>query len=414
MFNGQNTAAGQRPRVGVVLASGHIKAFAAIPLFEFLDEAQITVDLLLGCSGGSIVAALRGAGYDTAQMRDVIKEFLDRRLFASIDYRAVLGFTNLPFCRFNETSSLVKPHRLQQVYRCVFNDLRLEDLHPATLLQITDIQTGEGWALDRGLVADAVYASGAVFPILPPLLIDGKWLADGVYTSPLPVMEAVKRNMDVIIAVIFEDPVHSESRKFASRSYNYIKIQARTIMRFQLALSIDLHDYEIIIIKVPFKKNIHMWDVEEIPAILETGSKAVDEKKADILAAIRSFAHKKVKPLALIAICLLQHAVCRLAPLQAPRWDIQSDTPLINHTYTAQQLIEKQDNLRFDLAGCSFRLAAFGQQKIRFQLSFFSHHFDAAETNYGKTVFVLPNWPGGSDSFAGCHRPDGYTRQLRA
>ncbi|MCI0696200.1 patatin-like phospholipase family protein [candidate division KSB1 bacterium] len=311
MINSQNTTSAQRPRVGVVLASGNIKAFAAIPLFEFLDEVQVTVDLLLGCSGGSIVAALRGAGYDTAQMRGMIKEFLDRKLFASIDYRAVLGLTNLPFGRFNKTSSLVKPHRLQQVYRCVFKDLRLEDLHPATLLQITDMQTGEGLALDKGLVADAVYASGAIFPLLPPLLMDGKWLADGLYTSPLPVMEAVKRGMDVIIAVIFEDPIHSESRKFSSRFYNYIKIQARTLMRFQLALSIDLHDYEIIIIKVPFKKNIHMWDVEEIPAILETGSKAVDEKKADILAAIKNFAHKKVKLLALMAICLLQFAACR-------------------------------------------------------------------------------------------------------
>jgi NTE family protein len=344
MINSQITTSTQRPRVGVVLASGNIKAFAAIPLFEFLDEIQVEVDLLLGCSGGSIVAALRGAGYDTAQMRDIIKELLDRRLFASINYRAVLGLSNLPFGRFNKTSSLVKPHRLQQVYRYVFRDLRLEDLHPATLLQITDIQTGEGLALDKGLVADAVYASGAIFPILPPLLMEGRWLADGLYTSPLPVMEAVKRDMDVIIAVIFEDPIHPESRKFTSRFYNYIKIQARTLMRFQLALSIDLHDYEIIIIKVPFKKNIHMWDVGEIPAILEIGSKAVDEKKADILAAITSFAHKKVKVLALMAICFLQFAACRFAPPQAPSRVTQISIPSINHTYILQELIDKPDD----------------------------------------------------------------------
>ena len=86
-------------------------------------------------------------------------------------------------------------------------------------------------------------------------------------------------------------------------------------------------------------------------AILETGSKAVDEKKADILAAITSFAHKKVKLLALIAICLLPFAACRFAPPQSPRWDTQINIPLVNHTDTVQELIDKPDNLYADSRG---------------------------------------------------------------
>jgi len=58
-----------RPKIGVVLGSGGIKALASIPLFDFLYDAGIDIDLLVGCSGGGVIAGLRGAGYDTEQMR---------------------------------------------------------------------------------------------------------------------------------------------------------------------------------------------------------------------------------------------------------------------------------------------------------------------------------------------------------
>jgi len=138
-------------------------------------------------------------------------------------------------------------------------------------------------------LADAIYASGAIFPILPPINIDGRWYTDGFYTSSLPVMEAVKRQMDIIIAVIFEDPIHPNPRGFFSCFNNIYKIQSTAVTRYQMALSIDLHDYEIITIKVPFEKTIKMWDIDAVPKILDAGKQAVEKKKEEILEAVRSF-----------------------------------------------------------------------------------------------------------------------------
>lgn len=148
----------------MVIGSGDIKALAAVALFEFVDEAQIGIDLLVGCSGGSIMAALRGAGYTPAKIRDFITELLDRKLFRHIDYRSVMGIANLLFGRFDKSSGILKPDAIQQVYQRIFKDLRLEDLRPKTILQATDYQTGEGVVLSAGLVTEAVYASGAMFP----------------------------------------------------------------------------------------------------------------------------------------------------------------------------------------------------------------------------------------------------------
>ena len=282
-----------RPKVGVVLASGNIKAFSAIPLFEMLQREKIDIDLLVGCSGGSIIAALIGAGLSTDEIREKTRQFLNKKLFTKKDFRSLLGLYNLPFGRFNKTSGFLKPDRIKDLYRKVFQDKRLEDLKPKTLIQVTDLETGQGRVLDKGRVADVVYASGAIFPILPPAEIDGKWYADGYFTSSLPVMEAVKRGMDVIIAVIFEDPIHPKPQRFFSVFNNIYKIQSAALTRYQIAMSIDMHDHEIILIKVPFNRSIKMWEIDAIPKIMKTGEDAVEQKKAEILSAIDAFYQKK-------------------------------------------------------------------------------------------------------------------------
>ena len=281
-----------RPRVGVVLASGNIKAFSAVPLFEMLNREKIDIDLLVGCSGGAIIAAAVGSGFSTEEIREKTKKFVQKSLFNHKDYRSLLGMYNLPFGRFDKKSGLLKPDRIKKLYREVFQDKRLEDLNPKTLIQATDLETGQGVVLENGLLADAVYASGAIFPILPPAKINDRWYADGYFTSSLPVMEAVKRQMDVIIAVIFEDPIHPSPRRFFSVFNNIYKIQSSALTRYQIAMSIDMHDHEIILIKVPFNRTIKMWEIDAIPKIMKTGEDAVAGKKAEILAAIEAFYQK--------------------------------------------------------------------------------------------------------------------------
>jgi len=286
---------GDGPKIAVVLASGSIKAFSSLALFEFLAAELIHIDLLIGCSGGSIIAAAVGAGMPVNEIRENCRKFLNKDLFTKKDFRALLGMYNLPFGRFNKTSGFLKPDRIISMYKEVFGEKRLEELQPKTLLQVTDMDSGQGKVLESGLVAEAVYASGALFPILPPIEIDGHWYTDGFYTSSLPVVEAVKRHMDVIIAVIFEDPIHPSPRRFFSCFNNIYKIQSAAVTKYQMALSIDLHDYEIITIKVPFNRTIKMWDIDAVPNILEAGKLAVEQKKEDILDAIHTFGKRRQK-----------------------------------------------------------------------------------------------------------------------
>lgn len=282
-------SATKQPTIAVITGSGGIKTFAAMALFEFLDEANIKPDLLIGCSGGAIMAALRATGYTPAQMYDLIPKLLKRELFSKIDYRVLLGIPRLPFGKFDFSCGIIKPERLRAIYRQLFGDTRLEELMTPTLLQVTDFHTGESFSLERGLLADAVYASGASYPALPPLQIDGRWLVDGGFSSPVPMLEAIKRNIDVIIALSIETRLDAEPKSF-SDMFNYGQsLCANQLIKNQMATAISLHHYEIVQVNVRFNRPVEFWDIEAVPFVLETGRKAVEAKKEEILSAINNF-----------------------------------------------------------------------------------------------------------------------------
>lgn len=277
------------PKVALVLGTGGIKAMAGLALFEFLQEQKIPIDLLVGCSGGALVCATMGMGCTPAEARDLGLERLQKKLFAKLDYNALLGIFSSHLGNFDKKSGILKPDRWQSALREYFGDRKIEQLSPRTLIQTTDVDTGEGVVLTRGPLADAVYASCAFFPAFPPIKIDGRYLGDGIYSAPVPVVEAIKRNIDVIIAMDFKEKVTTPPKGFFSCFYRHIDNTMRTLTRSQMFLSIGMHHHEIVILDVDFDHSINPWDVHELPAIIEAGKRAVEQYKSAILSAIVGF-----------------------------------------------------------------------------------------------------------------------------
>ncbi len=278
-----------RPRIGVVLGGEGIKAFAALPLIEHLHAVKIVPDLVVGCSGGALLAALWGAGYDIPAMSRLIVQALNWGLYSEVDQEAVQCITRLDEGRFRQSQAIFKPGKLQETYRAIFKKARIENLSPKTVLMSTDLLSGEPRAMEKGPVADLVYASGAVFPLMPPLRMDGSLLADGAFFSPLPVMEAVRRNVDVIIAVWFDDPAAPEPKGFAECAANVHRVFRRALVESQLPMAIDMHSYEIIPIVVRYDKAIQPWEGERLREIIHRGRLELQAKAAQILAAIEQF-----------------------------------------------------------------------------------------------------------------------------
>lgn len=285
----QNTNSTRRPRIGVVVGSGGIKAIASIGLFEFLEEANIDVDLLIGCSGGSVFAGIWAVGNTAQETREIANSMWTRELFSKIDYRSLLSIAGLPFGRFGLNDGLIKPHVIQKSFRKVFGDKKLEDLPKRFMVQTTDVLNGEPVLLSSGLIWKAVYASGSLYPLMPPISINGQLLMDGAFSSPLPILEAIQENMDIIIAVSFEERTTQPSKGFVQTFMRNTDYSLKWLQRNQNSMAVDLHHYEIIFVNVVFDRIIGLKSVHRIPEIMETGKKAVHEKKDEILSALENY-----------------------------------------------------------------------------------------------------------------------------
>lgn len=280
----KNTA----PKIAVVLGSIGVRSAAAIPLFEFMDEAGIEADLQVASSSGAMLAAMRGAGLSTAEMRRRVGEMSGAKLYSSIDYRTLLGIAHQRLGRPGIGSALKKPANQHEFYSRIFGERRLEDLQPRTILQTTDLLAGESVVLESGRLAEAVYAAGAMAPEFPPVKIEGRWLVDGSYVAPVPILEAVKRQADIIIALFHPEEPKPHPEDLLECNYNILAAYFSRLIRDQTMLSIELHHHEIILVPIVFDDYIGPWETKAIPRVLQAGEKAVAAKRAEILEIINA------------------------------------------------------------------------------------------------------------------------------
>ncbi len=279
------------PKVALVLGGGGLKPISAIPLIDFLLQSRIVPGLLAGCSGGAGMMALMASGYSTQEMIELFRKTLNPRLFKK-NWKSLAAMFGLARVDFGREFSFFKPEPIQKMFRRTYGDRTFQDLKYPLVLQTTDYETGEPVEVETGDLASAVYASSAVIPFFPPILVNGRVLFDGVYSSPLPIFAALKRGADIIIAVDFMEDLQPHPANFYEAMVHVNKVYARTISRSQTSFSIDLHHYEIVCVKVRFEKYVQLWHIDSFDLILEAGKKAVAKYGKEILTVYQSFRHQ--------------------------------------------------------------------------------------------------------------------------
>ena len=217
----QNDTATKKPKVGLVLSGGGAKGFAHIGVLKVLDSLNIKIDYVAGTSMGAIVGSLYASGYTGKQLDslfqsldfdDIINDNIPRaaKTFYERDNSEKYGVT-LPFDKF-KVSLPSALSRGQNVYNLLSKlTLHVSEIDNFRKLptpffcMATNIETGEAVILDKGNLAQAVAASGALPSLFQPVVINDKLLIDGGVTNNYPIDELRAKGMDVIIGVDVQD-----------------------------------------------------------------------------------------------------------------------------------------------------------------------------------------------------------------
>ncbi len=272
-----------RPKICIVIGSGGIRSLAALPILAHLQRKNVPIDLIIGSGGGATLAGLFAAGYPIQQIPKLMAKLFDPKVCKKLDYRQLAEILGLVSKTSNSPPAPFNNKMILSCLKGVFTEKRLENLPYHVIMQATEMSTGRSVSFEKGLIADCVYASNAMYPYFPPILIDDKWMAAGVHSAALPMSVAVHKRMDIILVVnvndslneITADSLIDSSSSFFNRSSTHS--QGR-----EISLAISMHEGEALLMNVAFVKQINLWDIKYVDEIMQAGEKTLQNNVDEI------------------------------------------------------------------------------------------------------------------------------------
>lgn len=194
-----------RKTVGLVLGCGASRGWAHIGVIEALEEAEIPIDFIAGCSVGAYVGALYASG-----SLPHLKEFLLR-----MDGKKIFSYFDVVFPR---SGLLDGTKRVQELFSMHTEAQSFEDLDIPLVMVATDLERGKKVVLKSGSLIEALRATMSYPGLFAPVRRKGRWLVDGGVVDPLPVGMARAMGAEVVIAVDLNSRIVSRSKQATSSS----------------------------------------------------------------------------------------------------------------------------------------------------------------------------------------------------
>lgn len=174
-------------RVALVLGSGGVRGMAHVGVIEELVAADIPIDLIVGCSAGSIVGALYADNPSVEHIKCAVWQLKSDTIFD----------INLCNCRYGLSQG-------KNFYRILDDHLEAEtfdELKIPFVAVATDLYSGELITMGAGDLVKSVQASCSIPFFFVPCDYMGRILVDGGVVNPVPAKVAHDLGADLIIAV---------------------------------------------------------------------------------------------------------------------------------------------------------------------------------------------------------------------
>jgi NTE family protein len=268
----------QDKRVALVIGSGSVKCAAAIGLYNVLKREGIGLDMVVGCSGGSMYAALIALGYDPQSIAQLTSRLWTHELTARRNIRAMLSVALPQVFGFSENFGLVDDTLVMQRLREAYGAQTFAAAQTPLFITATDLMNGEQVVLHAGSLLDAIRASIAIPNIFRPHRIGERWLVDGYLSDPLPVGVAIREGANVIVAMGFESPYQPHIGSFLRFSFQVSGVMANNLLKANFAFHNLAHHSEVILVLPEFNEHIGLFDTAKIPYIIAEGERAAEQQ----------------------------------------------------------------------------------------------------------------------------------------
>ncbi|HEV7993248.1 MAG TPA: patatin-like phospholipase family protein [Gemmatimonadaceae bacterium] len=269
---------GEKKRVALVIGAGSVKCAAALGLWKVLAREGIELDMVVGCSGGSLYAATMALGYDVQECEAMTLAMWNRKVTERRDWASMLGAFLPKLFKFNGHFGMVHGEPLIRALRTPFGEKTFADTKIPLYIVATELLSGQQATLSEGRIVDAVRASIAIPYIWAPWEVDGKLMLDGCLSAPLPVDVAIKEGADVILAMGFESPYPRKIRSATSYAFHVNSIYTNNLFRANYSFHNLAHHAEILPIVPEFGEPVNLFDTHKFAHVIACGERAAEEQ----------------------------------------------------------------------------------------------------------------------------------------
>lgn len=227
-----------------VLGGGGNLGSMQVGALNAMFDRQIEPDILLGCSVGALNAAILASGFAKGNLEKL------RSIWSNVNLQDIYPGNKLQFAwrLFTRQEALCDNKKLYAllVRSGLDPEMRFGDLDIPLFVTATNLDSGELTTFGKNpqdLVIDALMASTAQPPYLPPWMINEQRFIDGGAVTPLPLRVAIEMGAEEIFSFRIEHESKSETTlDERSRDNNMVGVVSRSInMMIQQQAELDLH-----------------------------------------------------------------------------------------------------------------------------------------------------------------------------
>ncbi|MDB4883113.1 MAG: hypothetical protein JWL95_1879 [Gemmatimonadetes bacterium] len=267
-----------KKRVALVIGAGSVKCAAALGLWKVLRREGIELDMVVGCSGGSLYAASMALGYDVDECEAMTLQMWNRKVTERRDYASLLAAFMPKLFNFAGHFGMVHGEPLLRALEKPFGGKTFADVKLPLYVVATELATGQQATLSTGSIVDAVRASVAIPYVWAPWKVDGKWMLDGCLSAPLPVDVAIKEGADVILAMGFESPYPRTIKSATRYAFHVNSIYTNNLLRANYSFHNLAHHAEILPIVPDFGEPVNLFDTHKFAHVIACGAQAAEEQ----------------------------------------------------------------------------------------------------------------------------------------
>ncbi|MBD5559820.1 MAG: patatin family protein [Clostridia bacterium] len=206
-----------RKKVGLALGGGSALGFAHIGLLQVFEQEGIPVDVISGCSMGSLIGGIYASGCPLDRLEDMARVFNDRHY---IDFNVSV-----------RADGYLKGDKVEELVEIMTEGISIEQSRIPFACLASCLETAEGHYFTSGPMYRAIRASISIPGIFAPVVMNGQTLVDGgvIDRSSLSALELLEPDFRIVCSVAYlgqKQRTPQGVREILEESYNILSWHA--------------------------------------------------------------------------------------------------------------------------------------------------------------------------------------------